>query len=865
MTDSIPNSQGLLRKKPFPLPNSLRRLAPYAALFALFFYPVAMGHLFSGGDIVNQYLPWKDFWRRAVWSGQWPLWNPLSFCGMPFQADPQVGQFYPPNWLFLILPAAPCYTLVVLLHFAFGAWGMWRLAARLVDSGGARFVAVAVFLFSGYFITRFEPGVVMFAISGAWLPWILDATVAWTRDTRPRDALLIAAGLAMQLFSGAPQVFFYTVLAVALWAPFGVCARTKASRASGGFCNRRQRVGKGYLATVSIGLLAAMMFFLPLALVQLWPTWEFVQASFARAGGATLKFIADGSMTARMMLIQFVPFFFFEPMQETTYWGSLSGYHELSAYAGWTAYTLACLGFFAGGRWAAWRERDEPWPLRRAMVYYCMTLAVLATLLSFGPNLPLLSFVYRHVPGFNLFRDPARIQLLGVLTLALLAAAGWEIVLAGDLLPRRVRLRARRALTVFAAVSLIGLVCALGLWEPLMRHLGVLKVYRDGSFENPDPVFTQVILQARLSVSYAFGWAAAAVAAAAFFIFGSEASGVGWKRAVSMAATLGVFLVADLWWFGARFVETKPAWRFEAEVYPKSKTIDLLQQRAKDGGRFIYTDDVFGFLFDQNQPEITCERPMVRDLAQLRGYNPMLPRPYVEFTNLWRGAADPIADNPGAFLKIERIANTRLLDVWNARTILSYQPLAAPGLNLIETIHFKPSQEFPGAERIPQDLHVYDNSNALGEAWLCAAVDALAAPTSRVLSVLAADGFDFRALATVDSPPVPPTQRYARGERVEVVSRGVNHLRLRVECAANRVLVVPISWYKGWRARINGLPEPLLRVNHAMMGVAMPGGPAEVELRFLPSSFLWGGLIGAVAWFGWLWMFIRARRRRYPL
>jgi len=55
--------------------GALGPLAAYALLFLLFFHAVAVGELFSGGDTVNQYLPWKDFWRRSVWRGDWPLWN----------------------------------------------------------------------------------------------------------------------------------------------------------------------------------------------------------------------------------------------------------------------------------------------------------------------------------------------------------------------------------------------------------------------------------------------------------------------------------------------------------------------------------------------------------------------------------------------------------------------------------------------------------------------------------------------------------------------------------------------------------------------------------------------------------------------
>jgi len=99
---------------------------------------------------------------------------------------------------------------------------MDRLARRLSEAIGARFVAVAVFWFSGYFISRLDTGIVLFALTAAWLPWIVDLAVSWTQTPSLRTALWLAAALAMQLLSGAPQVHFYTWLALIVWLAIGL-------------------------------------------------------------------------------------------------------------------------------------------------------------------------------------------------------------------------------------------------------------------------------------------------------------------------------------------------------------------------------------------------------------------------------------------------------------------------------------------------------------------------------------------------------------------------------------------------------------------------------------------------------------------
>ena len=54
-----------------------------------------------------------------------PLWNPYAFSGIPLLGDGQTAMFYPPNWLFWVLPAAHALTLSILAHFSIAGLGMY--------------------------------------------------------------------------------------------------------------------------------------------------------------------------------------------------------------------------------------------------------------------------------------------------------------------------------------------------------------------------------------------------------------------------------------------------------------------------------------------------------------------------------------------------------------------------------------------------------------------------------------------------------------------------------------------------------------------------------------------------------------------
>ena len=49
--------------------------------------------------------------------GSLPLWNPYAFSGMPLLGDAQTAMFYPPNWLFFVLPGEVAFNYATLIQF----------------------------------------------------------------------------------------------------------------------------------------------------------------------------------------------------------------------------------------------------------------------------------------------------------------------------------------------------------------------------------------------------------------------------------------------------------------------------------------------------------------------------------------------------------------------------------------------------------------------------------------------------------------------------------------------------------------------------------------------------------------------------
>ena len=88
-----------------------------------------------------------------------------------------------------------------------------------------------------------------------------------------------------------------------------------------------------------------------------------------------------------------------------------------------------------------------------------------------------------------------------------------------------------------------------------------------------------------------------------------------------------------------------------------------------------------------------------------------------------------------------------------------------------------------------------------------------------------------------------------------------------VAAPTRQLLVVSESYHAGWRATINGSPQPVLRVNGDFLGCLVGPGKATVTLEFHPGSLRHGWTL-SVAGLGLTAIFLVGGlvhfRRRWP-
>ncbi|HEX8171908.1 MAG TPA: hypothetical protein VF824_15335 [Thermoanaerobaculia bacterium] len=184
-------------------------LALVVTVAAMLFLPALVtGHVFTLRDHFDYFQPLRWFTAQELRAGYLPLWNPYNASGEPWLANPQTGVFYPPAWLFVVLPFATAYMLFLFAHVALLGCGAYLFFARNASRGAAMAGAVALML-SGPVLSLLDINNNLATF--AWIPLALwcAAEGAWRRG---------AFALALAFLGGEP---FFAAIGALLYVLIG--------------------------------------------------------------------------------------------------------------------------------------------------------------------------------------------------------------------------------------------------------------------------------------------------------------------------------------------------------------------------------------------------------------------------------------------------------------------------------------------------------------------------------------------------------------------------------------------------------------------------------------------------------------------
>ncbi|MCG3159652.1 MAG: hypothetical protein JMDDDDMK_00666 [Acidobacteria bacterium] len=357
------------------------------------------------------------------------------------------GAFYPPNWLFAILPAGLAMNVVVITTYHLALVGTYLYARRIgIERIGALIAGVA-FTFGGFMITHLAQTPRIAA--AAWLPWVLLAVENIVRADSLRNlwrwTALGALFIALQFFAGEPQMMVFTALVAAPCAAFALWR-----------CKDRPARAR-FIGAIAVMVVCGVL----ISLVELLPARELLQQS-ERSDPGPLFFDSYSFPPWQLPALIF-PYFFggaMLPPYRVEYWG-----REIAAimcgYAGMLTWLLAMVAVVTNRNRSAGREITEKAEITeqtedRARIWLWLGIAVVSMLLAFGGYLPFeLNHKLYRIPGYNSFRGLYRHQFEFTFAMAMLAGLGMSRLMR---LPKEF---ARRAF-IHSAVAMTLIVIVVG-------------------------------------------------------------------------------------------------------------------------------------------------------------------------------------------------------------------------------------------------------------------------------------------------------------------------------------------------------------------------------------------------------------------
>jgi hypothetical protein len=740
-------------------------------------------------DILAEHLPSKRFlvesWRQT---GEMPLWCPYSFGGSPFVHDIQVAAFYPPHLVLYVLPVdrvGAGLSWLIVAHLIVAGWCAYAYARSQGLGTVAALVAAMGYMFAGRWLLHLLGAGHYITIGLTWLPLVL---VCLERAIRRNSFLwATAAGLSFALIvlCTQPQWTLYGGVFVALWS-LGA-ALVEAGYLDGVGERSRQRTAKALARWIGYGTWAVVLA-VAVAAIQLLPTLEAAGHS-TRAAGVDAGDVLDSGVRALLFLVG--PALTTEPANLV--WEDRGGLGLVWLIA------AALAPLLAGKR-----------------IRYQASVCLALVLFALGGAL-----AFQWLPGFRLFRQPARMLVVAAFPIAYLAGVTTQALFAGPAPSPLTHQRCR------------------GVMLRIVLAVGILT----GGFA------IRLVVQGQ-DIRPHFYWLTLLLTIpAAFWLLGPRSV----ERPTLGAAAWFVILLIDLWALTKPLVDVRP----EEEIYAASSCVQSLIHATP------------GRMLDRDADEVGAGTPlgagaplaMRHRLESLRGYNPLDHRRFKEYLQLVSENDESLRPfaGPLAYPVIGNfpIRNKGLLDLLGTRYLVqpSDWPLEQEGWRLVVVDAHPTGFDFVagGTHALPS-YSIYENEHVFPRAFVvhCAASLPLGPDTLPALKatdfkreVLLEEYAADQAADSSESPYWTTTIREYQPNRVIIDA---------VETAAGWLVLTDV-WYPGWTCTVDGEPVEVYRANYLFRAIHVDAGRHEVVFRFEPQSYRSGriislGTLGLVAVLG---------------
>ncbi|MFP6585020.1 MAG: YfhO family protein [Candidatus Hydrogenedentota bacterium] len=346
--------------------------------------PTEMGS--DASDIYRLYMPNLQFYFDSIARGEFPLWNPYEFAGMPFVAVLEFGPFYPLSIIYALMPLGDAHLVSTGLHLLILCVGCYSFSLYTLKLHPIAAVTGAILIgASGWAMIHGLAAMDSFRAM-AYLPWVLITTDYLIQKPSLKRSAALGFLLALQFLAGEAEISVRTGLILAPYALYRMWHRRTSDIVFHLFAARR-------IAFIFVG----GVFALGLGAIQWMPTMEATRHSVREVGSLTFEQAQSGGVFTYTALFQ----------KLTT------GSDTANIF--FTGTLILVLAMYS------LRRRRE------SLIFFVVLTIVLASLMLGETST--IARLYFNLPTGDWFRWPFRYMPLLVFSLSVLAAMGMDNVI----------------------------------------------------------------------------------------------------------------------------------------------------------------------------------------------------------------------------------------------------------------------------------------------------------------------------------------------------------------------------------------------------------------------------------------------------
>ena len=802
-----------------------RESAPrFAGGWAALFYTIAamtlaypaLGGSFAAHPRSDQYIAgfgFREFAVQSLKAGEgFPQWDAFLYGGMPYIAAMHGDIFYPTFLLRLLLPTDVGMTWGFIIHLILAGWLTYAFLRAMRLSFHGSLVGGLAYMMSGPIAAYVSPGHDGKLFVSTMLPLACWMLLLWMRDGRPWAIGAVAVTVGLGVLSPHPQLLQYLLLASGSFALYlaltGPLPRPQAFK----------RLGAA-LGAVGLGMAIGAIQYLPVMTYTAW--------SPRGAGGASTgwEHATSYSMPIEETLNAFIPQF---SGILDNYWGR-NGIHFHSEYVGVAVLILAGLGMTAA-------------LFPRRLRWFWIGTMIVSLIWAFGGNTPFYRLVYELVPGTPYFRAPSTMMYVTMFSLAVLSAFGAERVLAqSETISKRVFIGWAGAAVLLALIT-IG--SAMPLAESIAAQKSASFAARGFPADQAAAIGARVTELARENADDLVRGALRSLAFVAVTLVILWAAYARLRPARHIAVALLAVILVDLWTVERRYWNfSKPA----REAFATDPAIDAIKASGEAGR--VVTFDAAQLI--RGVQQATQRDPIYRGSALMAHH--------VRTTTGYHGnELDRYQKVLEAGSRFPEILDGLKEEFWrheNVRWLYTTLPESLTTMFQTQLGYSGPFTKVLGPVKNASGSNVWlyrvpgDNPPAVVATAFVKGTDEAA------LATVLDPRFDARRAAIVDTSEriqaatltAAPEPSGVQPKVTRFESGAINvELSAPVQTAGS-MLVVSENFYPGWRATVGGQSVEPVRANYNLIGVPLPAGARDVQLRFVDKSYETGKLVTIIA------------------